>query len=207
MKKQIILFSVMIFSIVSYSQTIRPLESFYQYSDDDNVYFKDVNNVLGKFLGTWEYITADESFRLIITKHVKAQEAPPEIFKQIRFWDVAVLEFQYKQKINGSWVTIYDTNSSAVTQGLTKSLPFAFFVNDSQNLKFAYSEPYLGNCPRNRKAKLILTYLAQTPAKLEWQRSNAVNNSLDPTEPCPDGTPRDASEFKIPANMILTKVN
>lgn len=206
MKKQIIIFSLVVFSALSYSQTIRPLESFYQYSDDDNVYFKDVNNILGKFLGTWEYNTADESFKLIITKHVKVQEAPPEVFKQIRFWDVASLEFQYKLKINNSWVTVYDTAVPNMA-GLTQSLPFAFYANDSQNLEFAYSEPYSGNCPRNREAELILTYLSQTPAKLEWQRLNAVNYSLDPTEPCPDGTPRDASEFKIPANMVLTKVN
>jgi hypothetical protein len=47
--------------------------SMYNQINEDNKYFKDLNNYYGNFIGTWENTTGNRTFRLILWKQTKRQ--------------------------------------------------------------------------------------------------------------------------------------
>ena len=73
--KKIIYISVLLLSILSTkAQKIVLLENEYDYkitNRNEDVYFKDVNNVLGKFVGTWKGTYGDKKYEFRIVKNTK----------------------------------------------------------------------------------------------------------------------------------------
>ena len=139
-------------------------------------------------------------------KVVKEREAA-RVLTIVRFRDMIKSHLLYRKKINGVWTDIYNTfpipGQSSGKIHISGSRPENFAT-----MELDYREPYSGNCPNYRSGELILAFLVTSEGpKLQWTRTEWTKSSLFFDEPCPDGTPRDASEFKIPAEMILTKVN
>jgi len=64
-------------------------------------YYKDVNNYLDSFTGTWEYINGNEKFQIILTKIIKYHNVSPNI-KLNLYEDGIVL--RYKKFTNGNLV-------------------------------------------------------------------------------------------------------
>lgn len=182
------------------AQTVRPIEQYFKYSDDNNVYFKDVNSILPKFLGSWEYSSGSEYFKITFTKYNKVSVKGTTL---THYKDKIYSAFIYKQKSGNNWVTIYDS----------ASLNYAFIglsiVKSTNMIELYYFEPNsTGTCERNKFGDVVLEYLLVNPnnPQLQWTREEN-SSGMDPNEPCPDGSPRDSSPFKIPAVMTLTKVN
>src|SRR5258705_1175615 len=83
MKKIIYLSILIVFGLTMNAQMIEPVERKWDYISmkkgiPDNMYFKDVNNVLGKFIGTWKGTYGDKKYEFRITKYtsdfLKVQE-------------------------------------------------------------------------------------------------------------------------------------
>ncbi|WP_124019375.1 DUF6705 family protein [Flavobacterium sp. A45] len=72
MKKLLYLSTLMVLGLTMNAQKIVPLENKYGYkiiNRNEEIYFKDVNNILGKFVGTWKgtYGNKKYEFRLLKT--------------------------------------------------------------------------------------------------------------------------------------------
>jgi hypothetical protein len=72
MKKTLYLKVLLIFGLAMNAQKIVPLENKYNYkfiNRNEEVYFKDVNNILEKYLGTWEGTYGDKKYEFRIVKN------------------------------------------------------------------------------------------------------------------------------------------
>ena len=71
--KKYVLILITLFGITAFSQTIKPIETEWlvDYSEKNDTYFKDVNNVLDKFVGTWRYedLTTNTVFEVTFQKY------------------------------------------------------------------------------------------------------------------------------------------
>lgn len=208
--KNLIRLLIMFTAMQVQSQTVEPVEKFFQFSNTNNVYFKDVNNIFEKFLGTWEYINGPHSLRILVTKfdfkQVGINTAGVQIKKIIQYEDF--INIYYIYRYNG--VTVYDQIPpvSEIINGTSKpGLISGKIVKNANSVDLFYSEPPTTSCMRERNGKLLLTYLGTNNSgkiELSWNRTDKLINI--PASFCENGT-FDASEYKIPANIILTKIN
>lgn len=63
----------MVFGLVMNAQKIVPLEKKYGYkiiNRNEEIYFKDINNILGKFVGTWKGTYEGKKYEFRITKDI-----------------------------------------------------------------------------------------------------------------------------------------
>lgn len=74
--KILIIVNVLFFTLMIKSQTVivrgennGPLPD--NFLSSGQYYYKDVNNYLDSFTGTWEYVNGNEKFQIILTKVVK----------------------------------------------------------------------------------------------------------------------------------------
>ncbi|MES2486286.1 MAG: DUF6705 family protein [Bacteroidota bacterium] len=188
------------------AQTIYPIETYFDHVDEDNVYFKDVNGIFNKFIGTWEYSTATQYFKITFLKKQNVEELP-EFSTRHRYFDMLQSNFQYKEKVNGNWVVVYNTYP-AMGQILFSRWIEGSVPDNPNTIEIFYNEPYTGSCPRSRREMLKIIYSQSgNVQQLSWQRTVYLKTSIELGEPCADGTPSDTSAYKIPANMTLTKIN
>jgi len=171
-----------------------PLENRVDYSLTEAVgkYFKDVNGHFNKFIGTWEYNSSDKYLKVQFYK----VEAVPTW--DDTFYDVLCSFIEYKEKQNGQWITIYNTfgtpfNYNVIQgSGITKSDPNWITLN--------YTEPSEG-C-RQFDGSLNLKYqVGSNPPQFIWERNFEL---ISDYRECDN---MDESDFKIPANLVLTKIN
>lgn len=67
------------------------------YLSSGNYYYKDVNNYLDNFTGTWEYVDGNEKFELILTKVINYHTVYPDL--DYDFYEDAIY-YQYKKYVN-----------------------------------------------------------------------------------------------------------
>jgi GR25 family glycosyltransferase involved in LPS biosynthesis len=199
--KHLISAILLIISIKATSQTEVPIENWGQ--NYTNTYLKDINGHFNKFLGTWEYSTSDKYFKIRFYKVNKVPASTLPFYTGNKFYDYICSFIEYKEKQNGQWVTIYNTfNTPAFT-----STNFSYdatqgyaISSDSNWILLDYTEP-TETC-RPRLSILNIRHQAGNPEQLLWER--------DTTLIIAGGKPNceniDDSPFKIPANMVLTKV-
>jgi len=170
-------------------------------------YFKDVNGHFDKFIGIWEYNGSDKYLKIQFYKIEKISiwDDHPEADL---FFDMLFSFLEYKEKQNGQWITIYNTFG---TEPVTV---FNYYDNRNQAIeggriididliKLSCSEPLLEKC-KKLKGNLYLKYQeGSNPPQLLWKRASTMYVSDSPSECI--GIEREP--FKIPANMILTKIN
>lgn len=187
-------------SKVNAQEIIKPIEHYLvtPLSENVNAYYRDTNNVLQDVLGTWEYSTANEYFKVTFYKEKVNVNEKYNVFSD-------ALKAKYIYKKNG--MTIYDnygqlylisSNVNTKPSDLSSS-----FVRNSI-ITFSYTEPSFVNCHRRKVGRLKIKRLPGSPVKLDWKR--VTDTSYFENEPCGDILP-DNSEFLIPANMTLTKIN
>ena len=101
--KKYVLILITLFGITAFSQTIKPIETEWlvDYSEKNDTYFKDVNNVLDKFVGTWRYedLTTNTVFEVTFSK----------ILHQERHIDVFYDELSAQFKLTINEVEQYNT--------------------------------------------------------------------------------------------------
>ncbi len=95
--KNLITLYLIITSGLCYSQTIIPVEQYSNSTNNNNVYFKDVNNVFTKFLGTWEHSTENEYFNITFYKVIRQQESPLST-KLTQYKDLIFTNFIFRKK-------------------------------------------------------------------------------------------------------------
>ncbi|MEZ4793141.1 MAG: DUF6705 family protein [Gelidibacter sp.] len=208
MKYLIFLLSIT-FSFNGVSQTVIPIENYFDYDNANNVYFKDVNNTFNKFLGVWESTNGSHYFKITFYKQNKTQVGITDDGVNLRtftqYTDRIYSHFIYK--LNGA--TIYDTYPPA---GINPT-PFKsdidgenYVVINSNKLHLNYQEPSTTGCSRNQTGILEVEFqhVGQNTDQLIWTRTD--RNIGLPPYPCPSGTTPDTSEYQIPANMVLTKI-
>ncbi len=154
-------------------------------------YFKDVDNIFNKFLGTWQYTNGSQSFRITFykTEHVR-------IPSQEKQWE-DIIQSHYEYKVDGSVVfSNYGTEYSNVDSFMTLS---------TSKLRFSYYEPSFTSCRKTRRGELTLTHSIDGGGVpiLIWENEILARGY---TNYCPDGTETDVSGFIVPLNMVLHKL-
>jgi len=201
--KKFILIIILLISNTIISQNVIPIENYYSSNNMyiDNVYFKDVNNIFNKFVGTWEYNQNGHYFKVVINKLVKVRLYKD--MKTVRFTDKLVCSYIYK--FNG--VEIYNT-TIPIGQDINSARYYieGHTVENNNSLDLFYNEPSSTSCDRTKNAKVNITYLlirGSLTAKLQWDR---VNSRESQGIGCATDD-YDTSDFKIPSNITLTKIN
>ena len=101
--KKYVLILIALFGFTAFGQTIKPIETEWlvDYSEKNDTYFKDVNNVLDKFVGTWRYedLTTNTVFEVTFSK----------ILHQERHIDVFYDELSAQFKLTINEVEQYNT--------------------------------------------------------------------------------------------------
>jgi len=171
-----------------------PLEKWGDFPPSSSGYFKDINGHFNKFIGIWEYNDIDKYLKIQFYK----VEAVPTW--DDTFYDRLCSFIEYKEKQNGQWITIYNTFGTPM---LTN---FNFNFNTIQGrivinpnfIVLNYTEPSEG-C-RAFDGSLRLEYQLNNTPHIIWKRGFEVLNYSE----CDN---LDISDFKIPANLVLTKIN
>src|SRR5690606_10043709 len=89
--KNILVILIFIFGLNTYSQTpILFLENRNPYDTQEGAYYKDLNNVLNDFEGTWLYTNGGTSLRIVLVKK-EAQYRTDRGYYE----DLMVVEYQY----------------------------------------------------------------------------------------------------------------
>jgi hypothetical protein len=194
----IIVIFICAFSIQA--QTIKPLEEQYDTApmSKNNVYYKDVNNILDKYFGTWVY--QDATHYLKITFFKKEQKRMNG--NKDWYFDELVCEYQYKK----DGVEIYNTYgvNSNVNSYIANRILGDVIISDNK-IELRYGEPPINSCSRTKSGNLKLEYLTNTSGsqpQIHWQRTNHLTET---SLKCNDGSSRDSSDFQIPTGIILTK--
>ena len=199
-----VLFFTGVFNIINAQETIKTLgvDGFPEATDTGDIYYKDTNNYMSKFLGEWLYDDGTTYFKVTFIKRDRVRMGPTNTYH-----DDLVCE--YLLKINGT--TIYDTygvNSNINTSSIANHISGIGINHDSNPNKadLTYREPPLnGGCHRYASGNLLLEYTSTLGSadELIWTRTN--NQLYGDTTECNDGSQMDTSEFLIPATMVLIK--
>jgi hypothetical protein len=159
------------------------------YVGDQVFYFKDVNNTLDKYVGTWKYEDANHFLQIQVTKKEHVSKGIPGLYNDTNFEDYISISMLYKY--NG--ITKY-TYQSTLMRGNN--------IRSTNSVRLLYNEPSLTSCYRNKQAYLLLQYIQNgLSSQLVWTRTRRLPSDGK----CPDGTEIDNSDFLIPANLTLTK--
>lgn len=185
MKTKIVLYTLLFFcTAVGFAQeVVVPIEQRKGYNDQLNTkyYYKDVNGVLDKFVGTWKYENNNEVFEITFIKKIHQNHGGD-------YKDKLASKFKYIK--NG--VVIYNTYPKSRTNYIYGG--FFLFPNNTNKIRLQYFEP--GVTYRTIQSQLDLEYIPSTtlaaPTQLYWKQNVIVDN--------PDPTP-----YKLPYIMTLIK--
>ncbi|WP_373877009.1 DUF6705 family protein, partial [Neptunitalea chrysea] len=156
-------------------------------------YFKDINNVLDKFIGTWEVTSGTEYIKINITKIVKAY-LWEEFYENDDYLDILKVTLISYKKNNVQTYSNYVLSTNFISES---------YLLDINTVKFFYNEPTTG-CKRNKGGYLTLTYVPSQGAngQLQWHRNTYINEGAQ----CFNGGTVDRSEFLIPRDLTLQKL-
>lgn len=196
--KKIIFIIVLFISSITYAQqhsewvTVSLEDTFdIEYRHRDFTYFKDLNNSLDKFLGSWVYSQGSEYFKITFIKLTNQVSEMNLRQKE----DILITRYEYKQNGNTIFET-YSTNRSFVNWS---------FMIDSNKIALSYTEPSFTHCRKQRIGDLEITYSLNSNNQpiITWSRTDAPINQQP--IPCQGSTTVDISNFLTPGNMILVK--
>jgi len=198
--KTILNFTILLFILSAKAQQdiVIPIEEHWNGSNSDinKAYYKDVNGLLDKYIGTWEYNQNGHYFKIQFYKQIAHQEVPLDApFKTKYKTDRIYGYFQYK--ING--LEIYNTRLL-----YNDGWPFVNSFSGSftrRGFLLYYEEPSTNPCGRPLLGKVILEYSNENGVeKLNWSRTDWRSGA-----PCGRGQTEDETPFQVPADMILIK--
>lgn len=180
-----LLITVLGINTVLAQETVVPINELGIYHEQENViyYYKDVNNELDKFLGTWVYDDGIMSFTInfsLLTHHERSGDYYDRIYSKIKFINNGEVvyntlnELEYnRQDISGSNLHLNNSNKISMT--------------------YRESNPNAGRIV----AHLVLEYIACAQntncEQLVWHNRYLKDT---PDEPWP---------FLIPTDMVLTR--
>jgi hypothetical protein len=186
--KNIFKIIILLYGFSSFSQTIveKPLETFFNPDENKHVYFKDVNNILNKYVGTWVFDDGTQYFKIQFYKQTHYRETPIANKKITIYNDRIIGHYQYK--LNG--VEIYNVTDNKFVYSNNGSF------SNGNNIYFR--EPTDNPCGRRITGEVNLTYFNDNGVEqLTWNRVDFNGGA--------DCYPFDTTPFKTPENMVLTK--
>lgn len=195
--KKIILITLLFVSTVTNAQhpewiTVSLEDTFdFEYRTRDFTYFKDLNNSLDKFVGTWVYSQGNDYFKLTF---IKLTNQVKEINGRQKE-DILITRYEYK--LNGNTIfETYSTNRSFVNWS---------FMVDSDNIELNYTEPSFTHCTKDRigDVKILYSLNSSNQPIITWIRTDVPVNQQP--IPCEGSSTVDVSDFLTPANMTLVK--
>lgn len=198
-----ILFLLLFFCLVqTKAQTIIPSEDYFNHNAENNVYFKDVNHIYDKFLGTWIFSEGPHYLKIIVKKLPKVEDGVlttgERVKTRLQYNDLINVEYQYKYNGVEVYHVLYPYR--LVSGKLLYSSIIGSVIMNPNQLLLYYDEPSTTTCIRNRVGELNLTYLDNNT--LHWVRTDKKTDN--PESFCTTGS-FDVSEYKIPADIVLTK--
>lgn len=203
MKQYILNITLLLTGLIGISQTtIKPIEAEWivHYSERKNSYFKDINNVLDKFVGTWKYEDAitNTVFEMTFAKVLHRES------RKNSFTDE--LSAQFKLSIDG--IEQYNTYITPC-ESCFISTGFSSYEEGFENDEFVYTEPnsnmYVGAIAEPNieqhvlSSNLKLKYQSNfgNAAQIIW--TNKVEIGLD------YNTNVRINNYQMPMNMVLIK--
>lgn len=128
MKKILLIFSIFLITISckAQTQTIIPMNSYYNEIPEGS-YFKDTENFLDSFVGTWKYQNGNEQFVIILNKKLKHDY-------EGRFKDILYGEYKY---VNLTGNTVVNTLNK-INQPMDESdhmISGATFIDNTMYVK------------------------------------------------------------------------
>jgi len=203
--KNILYIIAIVFSFSANAQTIVPLEEMLKPEHPtNNVYYKDVNGLLNKFLGTWVYSDSQHYLKIVVSKVTNQSlgvKLGPMFIGNI---SEDFIEVRYQYKVNGieKYNTILATEDWITNGNL--------FADSSFNtVKVNHIEPSLTSSPRGKDAKLELKFIAPqtmtlgSQPQLNWKWKYVPSGKNFTTYP--NGDTYDQSDYIIPQDLTLTK--
>lgn len=186
-------------------QTVKPVEQYLDFKDQNNLYFKDINNHFSKFLGEWEATDGLHYVKIKITKSVKVEQgltSTGKRMKKIRQY-IDEIHIDYLYKYNGSVVYNATKPYPVVNGNVLSSEIFGHLLeNNNYTLDLFYDE-ITNTCGRNKVGRLKLTFINSTNPQLQWNRTDEIVQW--PESFCPESQV-DTSPYKIPANLTFAKL-
>ncbi len=173
MKKIICIISILIVSICR-SQTIVPLYGS-GHTGENGYYFKDFDNFLNQYEGTWLYSSGNTSLKVVLVKKVKMPSTSPT---GTSFKDVLVGEYEYYENgilkintlgnLNVNHDDVFDYNLSGITRISKDIYPKCLdcAVNEYR-MKFYFTEPAYKDYHGFGSYMLIRTVTENGVAKLK----------------------------------------
>ncbi len=186
--KNILTILAILLTFIGHSQTIesKSIETFYEEAFPNHVYYKDVNNKLNKYVGTWIFDNGTHYFKIQFFKQTYYRETPIGNKKTTIFVDRIIGHYQYK--LNG--VEIYN-----VTDNKNIYSTSGAFYN---GFRIFFDEPTTNPCGRRIMGDVNLTHsINNSVEQLTWNREDFNAGA--------DCYPFDDTPYKTPANMVLTK--
>ena len=184
-------------SFAQQTETIFPIRGFFNEKNyTPPYYYKDINNKMDKFLGTWEFNDGTNYLKITFIKKERVESSPTY------FYDKLVCEYQFKINDVEKYNT-YGANSTIDERGANGILGSSFLSDNK--IELVYFEPPLNGCERYKNGMLTLEYINNTPNQLIWTRVNSKVFGWKTT--CGYGGTKDMSDQIIPENLTLTKVD
>jgi hypothetical protein len=205
MKNLNIFFTVLLllFSMtINAQETVKPLENYLTdgYCEFPHTYYKDTNGKLQNCVGTWVYDNGTDYFKITFTK-------AKVLVNQYHHVYVDRLSTKFLYKKNN--IVIYDNyNTTVYTLPAVVNVKPSEIKSDfvkSDEIYLSYTEPSSNDCHRRRVGDLTLVYLNNAVPQMQWTRT--TDEHYFDSEPCENGLEPDNSDFIIPADMVLTRVN
>ena len=150
---------------------------------------------IDQFVGTWEWSSGGETFRIVISKHtLQSSDNPQKFSDQIVGWHS------------------YSKNNQVVESSTDKSRPIFLTWNDAHDnstliggVKVSDTKVwlYFDDISRNKSGKATLEMVAGKTDELRWtleekDRAVVIVDGVPSSPPVPEG-------FTVPTNVILKK--
>jgi hypothetical protein len=193
----------------TYSQVEVSVEDQFD-TEESNPYVKDINGVLNKFEGEWEYTDATHYLKI---KFYKIENVNIEFPKGNWIFDELRSFILYRELQGNNWVTIYNTYPASYTVSDLANQNFnnytsihgnIIWLHNNNELHLEYYEPS-PNCSRIEEQELILLYSTSSGnPQLNWQFGSINGSSI--VGPCNLETGNPIYQYRIPNQMILNKL-
>lgn len=199
--KKYILNTLLLFCLMGFGQTIKPIETEWTVENTDDTYFKDVNNVLDKFVGTWRYenTLSNTIFEITFTKVIQAEGHKNGYVDE--------LSAQFKLTVNG--IEKYNTYITDCEDCFVSSRLCFYKEDEIINNRWVFTEPnvnmYVGSIAEPdfenqvlaSNLKLEYQFNLGNPAQLNW--TNIVSTAFT------YNTGEIVNNYQMPLNMVLIK--
>ena len=150
---------------------------------------------IDQFVGTWEWSSGGETFRIVISKHMLQRYSNPK---------------EYSDQIVG-WHS-YTKNNQVVESSTDKSKPIFLTWSDAHDnstliggVKVSDTEVWFNfhDLTKNKRCKATIEMVAGKTDELRWtledkERANVIVDGVPSSPPVPEG-------FTVPTNLILKK--